>query len=1168
MAPPKEDKEKQGEKAEASGDAGLPPMLIEARKIAAAIVAQQKMEANQEADAAKRMSRKRPKHDLSDSGSSDHESSDGEDTSMDESSDEEFHGFSSRDVAAAERAAVGVARPGSSRQDIPAALGAPPSAPGAVPGVSSGGQNLASLVQTYMSQGQNQIGLPIDEQLVHLLVKVWENGDKLKLDSDLLFDRIKPPANTPFLQVVELNPAIMNEAKRKSFVLNRDIALKAIQKTLVKSGQAMSYLADKICQIVTEQGPRQECIDLLVDAMDCLAMANGKVQLSRKFNLKACIAPMYHPILKKSGTAGGLLIPNLIQEMRDCEDNEKLRQKARNKRGGYFKKGKFGKFSRKKHNGKKKFIAFVEDYHVSETNQGPVQGALESVVLNILSELCNDSQKIEEKSQSCLRESAHKFDFEFSINQTDHANQHHVELLTEMEECGCRSPREPPGRSRASSWQPGPECQSQQPQLSSLYEQPSPAQVCTYSQNMPVKFRAEGIKFCVPEWQKITSDANILGMVKGVSLEFGKLPIQKHIPRQIKFSESEKIAVDDEIQKMLSKKVIEIVDHSKGEYISNLFTRPKRDSADLRAILNMKSINENIVYRHFKVDDLPHALTLIRPHYYMAVIDIKEGFHNVSVNRDFRKYLRFEYDGVLYQYTAMPNGMASAPRYFTKLLKVPLAFLREKFGILCSAFFDDIIVVMATIEGLRNHVKLIIDLLEKLGFIINYEKSWLNGYLVMKYLGMILNSKQMMVYLPEEKILAIKKLAAKLLEMNEVRIRTFASFIGMCVATFPGNKYGPLHSKLLEQEKNAALDRTHHDFDQYMNISDEMRKEITWWLNNVHACYKEIFVGEPDKIIYTDSSKSGYGFHEPSSGKKGGGHWSEEESKKHINQLEIRAARFAVVACYNELQGKHIRVFSDNSTTVSGISHQGSVRSKACDKEVHLIWEWAESRNCWLSAAFVPGVKNVEADEKSRKFNPDIEWSLADDIFHQICEEFGKPDIDLFASRLNYKIKPFCSWTPEPGAAYVDAYTVNWEKFNLPYIFPAFSQLPTVLQHLEQFQQEVILVAPWWPTQSWFATMARLVASIPRIIKVKPKTLVLKHDLTQQHPLVGKLHLIAVKLSSKDTVVEDFLSQYQRSCLGLGKKVLDNNMESTLNSGINIVCRGVSVKPKPLFHKP
>ena len=301
--------------------------------------------------------------------------------------------------------------------------------------------------------------------------------------------------------------------------------------------------------------------------------------------------------------------------------------------------------------------------------------------------------------------------------------------------------------------------------------------------------------------------------------------------------------------------------------------------------------------------------------------------------------------------------------------------------------------------------------------------------------------------------------------------------------------------------------------------------------------------------------------------KREGGHWSEEESKKHINQLEIRAARFAIEACYSDLRGQHIRIFSDNSTTVSGISHQGSVRSKACDREVHLIWEWAETRKCWLSAAFVPGVKNVEADEKSRKFNPDVEWSLADDIFHQICENFGDPDIDLFASRLNYKIKPFCSWTPEPGAAYVDAYTVNWKKFNLPYVFPAFSQLPTVLQHLEQYQMEVILVAPWWPTQSWFGTMARLVASTPRIIKVKPKTLVLRHDLKQQHPLVGKLHLIAVKLSSRDTVVEAFLDQYQRSCWGPGKKVPESNMGSTLKSGINIVCRGVSVTPKPMFHR-
>ena len=213
-------------------------------------------------------------------------------------------------------------------------------------------------------------------------------------------------------------------------------------------------------------------------------------------------------------------------------------------------------------------------------------------------------------------------------------------------------------------------------------------------------------------------------------------------------------------------------------------------------------------------------------------------------------------------------GMVASPRFFTKLLKVPLAVLREQHGILCSAFFDDIIVVMKTLLGLRQHVKIVIELLESLGYIINYEKSWLEGYQILKYLGMILDTLSMTVYLPQEKITAIQSLGQALLDAEKVKIRTYASFIGMCVATFQGNKYGPLHSKCLEQGKIAALDSNGQDFDAFMTLSDNERNEILWWISNVHKCYQDILIPEPDKVIYTDSSKSGYGFHEPSSGKK------------------------------------------------------------------------------------------------------------------------------------------------------------------------------------------------------------------------------------------------------------------------------------------------------------
>ena len=47
------------------------------------------------------------------------------------------------------------------------------------------------------------------------------------------------------------------------------------------------------------------------------------------------------------------------------------------------------------------------------------------------------------------------------------------------------------------------------------------------------------------------------------------------------------------------------------------------------------------------------------------------------------------------------------------------------------------------------------------------------------------------------------------------------------------------------------------------------------------------------------------------------------------------------------------------------INKQGSTQSVTCNDITRQIWEFAKSHNMWLSAAYCPGIENVEADEAS-----------------------------------------------------------------------------------------------------------------------------------------------------------------------------------------------------------
>merc|ERR1711893_522425 len=106
----------------------------------------------------------------------------------------------------------------------------------------------------------------------------------------------------------------------------------------------------------------------------------------------------------------------------------------------------------------------------------------------------------------------------------------------------------------------------------------------------------------------------------------------------------------------------------------------------------------------------------------MASVDLKDAYFSIPVNKEDRKYLCFWWDGNLYQFTCLPNGLAEAPRKFTKILKVPFTALREQ-GHDSSAYLDDSALFGQTFQSCEENIQDTMKLLDSLGFTIHPEKS-------------------------------------------------------------------------------------------------------------------------------------------------------------------------------------------------------------------------------------------------------------------------------------------------------------------------------------------------------------------------------------------------------------------------------------------------------------
>ena len=88
-----------------------------------------------------------------------------------------------------------------------------------------------------------------------------------------------------------------------------------------------------------------------------------------------------------------------------------------------------------------------------------------------------------------------------------------------------------------------------------------------------------------------------------------------------------------------------------------------------------------------------------------------------------------------------------------------------------------------------------------------------------------------------------------------------------------------------------------------MRISDEMIRELHWWLENLPNLHKPILPSKPDLTVYSDASLPGWGVHIPDIGLRFGGRWDMQEQEEYIYYLRLLAILYALQsACSNFVQ--------------------------------------------------------------------------------------------------------------------------------------------------------------------------------------------------------------------------------------------------------------------------
>ena len=368
-------------------------------------------------------------------------------------------------------------------------------------------------------------------------------------------------------------------------------------------------------------------------------------------------------------------------------------------------------------------------------------------------------------------------------------------------------------------------------------------------------FQSGCLKQHKASWEAFTSDSEVLSTASGLPVEFETTP---HLPqRPNRFAKAEQQIINQGIEKLMRKVVIKKPTHEEGEIISPIFLRNKPDGT-FRLILNLKEANKHIDSIHFKMETINSILKLVRPNCYMASVDIKDAYYSIPVSEHDQKYPKFMFDGQLYAFTCLPNGLCSEPSKFAKLLKAPLATLREA-GHILGGYIVDIFNMGLTYDECMRNVIDTVNLLDSLGFTIHPEKSKFIPSQVLIFPGFVINSVTMKVCLTDVRKVAIKETCIMLVRKGSPTIREVARVIGLMTASFPGVKYGSLHFRDLERCKSRAVKESKGSYDCTMKLDGLALCDVQWWIDNIDRSDNEINQDPPSLTMTTDASTFGWG---------------------------------------------------------------------------------------------------------------------------------------------------------------------------------------------------------------------------------------------------------------------------------------------------------------------
>lgn len=318
------------------------------------------------------------------------------------------------------------------------------------------------------------------------------------------------------------------------------------------------------------------------------------------------------------------------------------------------------------------------------------------------------------------------------------------------------------------------------------------------------------------------------GLIRGFEAKINLTNPDPFVGKSYPIPFNKRREVQQEINNLIKNDILE---KSDSPYNNSLVAVTKKDGST-RICIDSRRINRYIVGDCERTEKIEVILQRFAGTKYMTSIDLTQGFLQVKLNKDSRKYVSFVFQGMNLAYKRLPFGLKTSSAIFIKAMS---HIFKSDFDHFLICYVDDLIIFSPTLNEHLTHIQLILNRLREYGATVKLSKSQFLRSEV-NFLGYIISTEGIKMD-PEkvEKIANVKEprnlkeLQSILGMMNYYRcfhkkFSELTSGFGHLLSNKNKWKWGKHESELfvrLKKEFLKSVVLTHPDFDKEFYIGTD-----------------------------------------------------------------------------------------------------------------------------------------------------------------------------------------------------------------------------------------------------------------------------------------------------------------------------------------------------------